>query len=198
MRTKPNDRMCRTLPALWRRTEGAVAIEAAIIVPFLLVILVTLVDMVRYFETATRMDRVATTAADLITRGTVLYDRTDFKAPENSQDLAMFFLAANQTAQPDDLAGRGRVIVTSVTLNSSGPVTNWQRTGPYGLAATSRLGTLPDLPDADSYIITEVFYTFRPIILDALRILPAAQTVIYRRAIYQPRLATLTSLTAAK
>ncbi|MEK0082824.1 TadE/TadG family type IV pilus assembly protein [Benzoatithermus flavus] len=174
--------------------DGAVAIEAALLVPFLLVAMVVLIDTVRYIRTTARMDRVAATTADLIARNDRLIDRTDFTTATRNDELGTFFLIANKVAAPSDLATRGEVIVTSITPLASGFKQNWQRTGPYGLTLSSRLGDLPPLPTGGALIVAEVFYSFDSIILQSLGVLSPSSLTIYRRAVFRPRLGALETL----
>lgn len=184
----------RRLAGLLRAREGAVAIEAALVIPFLLLAVVTLIDTVRYIDTSARMGRVAATTADLITRGEKLIARTDFTSP-GADELGMYLLIANKVAAPSDLVGRGRVYVTSVTPLASGFKQNWApQTGAYGLAVASRIGELPALPVGGAMIVVEVFYRFDPLILDTLGVLGGDGLTIYRRAVFRPRLGTLETL----
>ena len=173
--------------------RGSVSIEIAIVVPVLLMAAVGLVDLVRYLDVTIRLDRVASSVAGMVTRSTVLLDRSDFASVHDSKEIGMFLLAGNKLAEPDDLAAHGRVVLTSLTIGS-GIAVNWQRSGPYGIAATSRAQRLAPLPPAGEYVLAEVFYQFKPLILDRLGILPGVRTLIYRQAMFRPRLNTLTSL----
>lgn len=179
-----------------RGRRGSVSIEIAIVVPILLVAAIGLVDLVRFLDLTIRLDRVASSVAGMVTRSTVLLDRSDFGNVHDSKEIGMFLLAGNKLAEPDDLAAHGRIILSSLTIGT-GIAVNWQRSGPYGIAATSRAQGLAPLPPAGEYVLAEIFYQFKPIILDRLGILPGVRTTIYRQAMFRPRLNTLTSLAQA-
>jgi hypothetical protein len=187
-------RLCTRLARGLRAREGAVAIEAALLIPLLFVGLAVLVDAVRYVRAAARMDRVAAQTADLVARSEKVVDRVDFNAPTGTDELGMFFLVANKVAAPSNLAGHGQVIVTSITPNAGGFTQNWQRTGPYALTEPSRIASLPPLPTGGALIVAEVFYDFDSLILDTLGILSPTTLRLYRRAVFRPRLGTLETL----
>ena len=177
--------------------RGVVAIEVALWLPALILVAVGLLDIVRYIEATTRMDRAAASVADLIARNSEIRDQTDFAAPSSASDLGSFLLVGNELAKPDSLIDDGRIIITSITTAAAGFAINWQRTGLYGLDTESSLKTLPDLPTGTSFVVAEVFFRFDPILAWWTKLLPGGDTIIYRRAIYRPRLAALTSLRPA-
>lgn len=181
-------------PPFVRDRRGNVTIEAAIILPVMLTMLVLGADLARYLDTVARMDRVAATVADLVARSETVIDRTDFTAPVANNDLATFFRAGNEAAHPNDLAGRGRVWVSVVRPGEAGGFElMWQRTGPYQLEALSRLESLPELPTNGNFVVAEVIFAYEPLILDTLGV-DAFTPVVYRRAIFRPRLTALAAL----
>lgn len=175
-----------------RDRRGSITIEAAIIIPVVIFVLTLGVDITRYIEASARMHRAAAVAADLTARNETVRDNVDFNAAFANNDLAAFFTAANEVARPDDLVGRGRVFIG--VFDPSTGARLWQRTGPYSLEATSRVDTLPPLPEHGSIVIAEVFLDFEPMLLGAADFVGLADLVIYRRAFFRPRLAALTSL----
>jgi hypothetical protein len=188
--------LARRLRALDGDRRGNVTIEAAILLPVLLSMLALGADAVRYLDTLARMERVAATTADLVARNETVVDRTDFAAPVANNDLATFLLAANEVAYPDDLDADGRVWVSAVRPGEGGGYTLlWRRTGPYELDAASRLDTLAELPTNGTFVVAEVIFAYDPWILDTLSA-GAFDPVIYRRAIFRPRIAALAELEA--
>ncbi len=185
----------RRRPPLLADRAGNVTIEAAIVLPFVLLLLVIGADVVRYLDTGARIDRAAAIAADLVARSESVVDRTDFDAPIANNDLATFLSAANEVAHPHDLETKGRVYVSAVRPGEGGGFTLlWRRTGPYGLDAESRLDEgLPPLPTNGNFVVAEVVYAYEPFILDTLG-LEGFTPIIYRRAIFRPRLAALAAL----
>jgi hypothetical protein len=188
----PRPRRC--CPPLRRDRRGNVTIEAAIILPVLLTMLVLGADLARYLSTVARMDRVAAAVADLVARSETVIDRTDFTAPVANNDLATFLRAGNEAAHPNDLAARGRVWVSVVRPGEGGGFElMWRRSGPYQLEALSRLDSLPDLPANGNFVVAEVIFAYEPLILDTLGI-DGFTPVVYRRAIFRPRLTALAAL----
>jgi Flp pilus assembly protein TadG len=179
---------------IWRHNRGAVAIEAAIIIPLLLIAIVAVIDTVRFIGTATRLDQAAAIAADLAARSETLVDQVDFAQPTANNALAMFFLSANQVALPSNLASDGQVILSAIQPTVGGYQLLWQRSGPYALAMQSRLSSLPQLPTSGTHVVAEVFFRFRPAILESLGVLSAAEATLYRRAVFRVRKTALTVL----
>jgi hypothetical protein len=177
--------------------RGNVTIEAAILLPVILVMLVLAADVVRYLDTTARMQRVAATTADLVARSETVTDHTDFEHPLANNDLATFLRVANEIAHPDDLAARGRVWVSAVKPGSGGGFDlRWQATSSsYGLVADSRLAALPPLPANGNVVVAEVIFDYEPLIMDTLG-LERFTSKIYQRAFYRPRLSALDELEA--
>jgi hypothetical protein len=180
-----------------RDNRGAVAIEAVIIVPILLIAILAVIDTVRFITTATRLDLVAATAADLTARSETVADQVNFAAVGANNELAMFFYSANQVGLPNDIPADGQVIISAIQPTMGGHTLLWQRSGPYGLSMPSRLNDLPQLPTTGTHVVAEVFYRFRPAILETLGVLGAADSILYRRAVFRPRKAALTALVPA-
>ncbi len=176
--------------------RASITLEAAVAFPVVVIMLILTADTVRYLETLARMDRVAAVVADLTARNETVVDRVDFHAPEANNDLAMFMRAGHEVAHPDDLPGRGRIYISSVAPKAGGHTELWQRTGPYVLEADSRLDELPQLPTNGNFIVAEVIYDFSPMLMDAVGFGEIVPLVMYRRAIFRPRLNALESLEA--
>lgn len=172
--------------------HGSITVEAAIVIPVVILILVLGLDVVRYVETSSRMHRAVAVAADLAARNETVRDNVDFNATFANNDLAAFFTAANEVAWPNDLVARGRVYIGVFEPATGAEL--WQRTGPYQLAAESRVASLPPLPSNGTVVVAEVFYDFEPMLLDAAGFAGLADFVIYRRAFFRPRLTALAAL----
>lgn len=182
---------------LLRSREASVAVEAAVIIPLLMLGIAVVIDTVRFIGTAARLDRVAATAADLTARSDVVIDQVNFNNLGANNELAMFFFSANQVGLPDDIAADGQVILSGIQPTAGGYTLLWQRSGPYGLNMPSRLGELPQLPTTGTHVVAEAFYRFRPVVLETLNILSAAELVLYHRAVFRPRRTALTALEPA-
>ena len=167
--------------------KGNVAVEFALALPVLIFMLLASAELGRFVILHQKLDRVAVTISDLVSRAETI----------SESDLNDIFMAAVQVAEPFDLGGLGRVVVSSV-INSDGtaPIVAWQRAGGGTYAATSQVGSeggpasLPDgfvVRQGETAIISEVFFDFTPFLSELI----VAPQVLYRRAHHRPRLGTL-------
>ena len=170
---------------------GAIMIEMAFAMPVLLSLLLGGVEIARYVLLHQKLDRVASSIADLVSQSETIA----------VTDLQNIFDAARYVAKPFELAAEGTVVVSSVTnpLGSAGPTINWQRNGAGTATASSRVGTeggaatLPDgfaLADGQTIIVAEVFYDYQPWILGDV----TSPSQLYQRAFFRPRYGGLTML----
>ena len=149
-------------------------------------------EMARFVLLHQKLDRVATTISDLVSRAETITE----------SQIADIFTAAGQVAEPFDLAGLGVVIVSSVTnADGTGAVIAWQRSGGGTYSAVSELGVEgdePNLPagfevrEGETAIISEVFYDFSPFLSELI----VEPQVIHRSAHHRPRLGTLEEIDA--
>jgi Flp pilus assembly protein TadG len=173
--------------AIARCSAGNVAVEFALAVPVLLLLMLGSAEMARFVLLHQKMDRVATTISDLVARADTI----------SESQINDIFTAADQVAQPFDLADLGVVIVSSITNpDGNGPTIAWQRSGGGTYAATSHLGAEGDTPslppdfevrEGETAIISEVYYDFTPFLSEMI----VEPQVIYRSAHNRPRLGTL-------
>lgn len=172
------------------RDEGNVAVEFALALPVLLLLLLASAELGRYVLLNQKIDRVAVTMSDLVARvETISEDQLD--------DI---FDAAAHVAEPFDLGGRGRVVISSVTNDDGeGATIAWQRAGGGSFLTASEVGTegaAADLPDdfavreGETAIVSEVFFNFEPFLSEMI----VSPRVIYRRAHHRPRLGTLDTI----
>jgi Flp pilus assembly protein TadG len=171
---------------------GNVAVEFALSVPVILMMMLGSVEMARFVILHQKMDRVATTMSDLVSRAETITE----------SQISDIFTAAGQVAEPFDLASLGVVIVSSVTnADGTGATIAWQRSGGGSYSAVSDLGVEgdePDLPDGfevregETAIIAEVFYDFTPFLSELI----VEPQVIHRSAHHRPRLGTLEEIDA--
>jgi Flp pilus assembly protein TadG len=182
----------RRCAALLRCPAGNVAVEFALAVPVLLFLMLGSAEMGRFVLLNQKMDRVATTVSDLVSRAESI----------NESQVSDILIAADEVAQPFDIADLGVVIVTSVTnTDGSGPVIAWQRSGGGSYVAASKLGAegdTPDLPDdfvvrqGETAIISEVYYDFAPFLSEMI----VRPQVVYRSSRHRPRIGTLDTVDA--
>lgn len=178
--------------------RGIAALEMALIAPILLLLITATVDLVRFANTVLTLNRAAANVSDIATQfDTLRAGMTVVKGNE----VGVLFLAAAEVARPLDLMTSGSVIVTSVANMGVGSRVMWQQR--VGTAA-SRVGVpggIPALPagfvqdSGDNAIFTEIVFPFTPYLLSGPWLgAGGGVTVLYARAVYQPRLGTLTSL----
>jgi Flp pilus assembly protein TadG len=180
----------RAWSALVRCAAGNVAVEFALAVPVLLFLMMGSAEMARFVLLHQKLDRVATTVSDLVSRAETI----------SESQVVDIFTAVDQVAEPFDFTDLGVVIVSSITnTDGTGPVIAWQRSGGGAYSATSALGAegaTPVLPsdfvvrEGETAIISEVYYDFTPF-LSSLIVEPQ---VIYRTARNRPRLGTLDTI----
>ena len=171
---------------------GNVAVEFALAVPVLLFLMLGSAEMGRFVLLNQKMDRVATTVSDLVSRAETI----------SESQIADILTAADEVADPFDLADLGVVIVTSITnTDGSGPVIAWQRSGAGTYSAASKLGAEGDTPalppdflvrEGETAIVSEVYYDFAPFLSEMI----VEPQVVYRSSRHRPRLGTLETVGA--
>lgn len=175
-----------------RNARANVAVEFALTLPVLLLMFLASAELGRFVLLHQKVDRVAVTISDLVARAETIRE----------SELDDIFNAAAQVAEPFDLGGRGRVVVSSViNADGEGATIAWQRTGAGSFSVTSNIGTegtaatLPadfDVREGETAIISEVFFDFEPFLSSLI----VAPQVLYRRAHHRPRLGTLDTIEA--
>ncbi len=170
-----------------RQEKGSMFAEIAFALPMLVMVLFGTVEMSRYVLVNMKVDRVANTMADLVSR-----------APQITQtDVNDYFFAVEHVLRPFKMEEDGTVIISSITgEDSTNARIQWQRQGAGTLAASSHIGqdgqlaTLPGdftLKQGENVILVEVYYNFEPFVAGDIR----AATQIYRHAVFRPRINNL-------
>ena len=188
------NRMIKTLTSKMRKLrfavheKGTVAMEFALSLPIWITILLGSTDVAYLMILSQRVDRIAYSVTDIVTQSETV----------TKNDLDNIFLAAGQLMEPFTFGPDGVVIVSSLFKPSGLPQKiSWQYAGGGTLARTSKIGivgqtpTMPNglvLNDNENVIITEVYYAFKPMFINA-GILSAED--LYRVAVYKPRLSPL-------
>jgi Flp pilus assembly protein TadG len=173
-----------------RARRGIAAVEFALTLPVMMVLLLGAADGTYYLLICERADRIAYTVTDIVTQNETV-------TIANLKDILM---GAEQLMEPFNFGTQGVVVISSVYQPTSGSsVIKWQYTGGGTLSKTSKVGssggtaTLPNglaLNANDNVIVTEVYYSFTPLFAPS-ELFPAK--VIYRAAVYKPRLSALTT-----
>jgi TadE-like protein len=179
--------------------RGVAAVEFALLMPVLILLLVGMVDMTRYVSTVLKLERVSTGTADV---GTQYNQLRDGMTVVKGDEIGILFLAAEQIAKPLDLKQYGAVVITCVSDQGNGPKVMWQRRSGR-TDAVSEIGTaggltLPSgfsLRYGNSVLFVEVFYIVHPYLFSIGWLTPDDKSVDLRSvAVYRPRFGTLTSL----
>lgn len=175
-------------PSRDKKRSGIAALEFALTLPIWLLFFLGGTDVAYMMLLSQRIDRIAYSVTDIATQSEML----------SQSDIDTIFLAARQLMNPFPFETEGVVILTAVEKPTGQPtVVAWQESGGGGLSRESLVGqrgqvpTLPagiEIGDNQCIIITEVFYAFEPLFINA-GILSADD--IYRVAVYKPRLSPL-------
>lgn len=180
----------RATVRLSRDRRGAAAVEFALMMPMLLILVLGCVEIAQYVLLHQKLQRSATTVADLMTRN----------ATWEAADVADMFEAVAHVATPFDMAANGVVIMTGMTGRPDGNIElGWQRRGAGALSAGSAIGgqgaviAPPDgltLAAGQTVVAAEVHFDYDPIFLSMLdRAEP-----LYYRIYFRPRRGGLASL----
>ncbi|MBL8660754.1 MAG: pilus assembly protein [Rhodospirillales bacterium] len=181
-----------TVPSLARQIahdrRGNLTIEFALALPLLLVLLLTGIEFTRYVLVNQKVERTSASLADLVAQSTVM--------TEDGMDN--LFEAAKYTMEPFDVAGQGRLIVTSVAASGGPARIKWQRA--YGTTANSSefgvQGAVARLPaglvvrDGDNVILCEAFFRYEPMIYQGI----IEESTIRRYAAFRPRYGSLETI----
>jgi Flp pilus assembly protein TadG len=182
----------RFLRALGRDRRGTLAVEAAMAVPVLAVLLLGGIEITRFVLLNQKLERTSATVADLVSRSEKLY----------AAELPTVFMAAGFTFDPFDLADDGRVIVSSIYKTSGTPArVVWQRA--YGAGSGSSTfgvqGANAVLPagfivrDGENVIVSETFFDFVPLFTGDMFGVLEART-LSTHSLMRPRFGPLTVL----
>lgn len=171
---------------------GNVAVEFALTLPVLMLLMLGSAEMARFVILHQKVDRVAVSTSDLVARAETI----------NETELGDIFAATEFVAKPFDLPGLGVVIVSAITNDDgSGARVAWQRSGGGSASHTSQIGTQGgaatlfddfEVREGETAIIAEVFYDFEPFLSELI----VEPQTLYRRAHHRPRLGTLEEIGA--
>lgn len=179
----------RLFQALGADRRGALTVEVAFAMLVLSGLLMSGIEITRYVLLNQKIERASSSVADLVARAEVLAEA----------DLADIFVASNFVVQPFDIAGQGRVIISSISVSGGAPAeVNWQRSfgagsGSSTFGSEDGAATLPSgfsLNNGESAIAVEAFYDFVPMFAPET----IAATQIYRYSVLRPRFGSLTSV----
>lgn len=180
----------RLFRILARDRRGSLAVEVAMSIPIMVSLLLGGVEITRYVLLNQKVERASATMADLVSQAEKL----------SEEDLANLFIATRYTVEPFDLAGKGRVIISSIAKSSSDADVRvvWQRafgsgSGSSSFGAEGGAAVLPagfTVRDGENIIVGEAFFDFVPVLGDDV----LGNTTLHSHAVMRPRFGSLTTL----
>lgn len=149
-----------------REDRGSAFIELGMAMTVLMILILGGAEIARFVLLQQKLDRIAMTMGDLVSRGQVLTET----------EVNNIFAAVTHLAEPFEFGASGVVVLTSVSRDGSAdPEIVWQRTGAGELSVASDIGAegeAPDLPanftvgENETVFAAEVFYDFEPFLTD--------------------------------
>ncbi|HSO42487.1 MAG TPA: hypothetical protein VLR47_06565 [Rhodospirillales bacterium] len=132
-----------------------------------------------------KVERTSASLADLVAQSAVVTEG----------GMNNLFQAAKFVMDPFDLAGAGRLIVTSVAASGGPARIKWQRSygagsgsstfGPEGAVATLPNGLI--VRDGENVILCEAFFRYEPMVFTEI----IKETTVHRFAVFRPRYGSL-------
>jgi Flp pilus assembly protein TadG len=190
---------------LIRDTRGTVALETALLLPVLLLLMVGSWETYAYMRAVNIIDRTAAIVADTVARKSRLYDDSSASDGDN---LGAYYQAALEIAQPLDLTDGGTVILSALHNDGTATTLAWQRRAPYssdshaskitGPVVTTKDGVPLVLQTGETVIVAEVFLTYQPFLWSrAVWADAPLQVVLYHRAVFLSRYGGIDTLQTA-
>lgn len=183
--------------AFRNRSDGNIAVETALVTPFVLLALFGAVDIIRYLQVQDSIVRAVSVTADAIGRQNGL----------SNSEVTAFLSHAAGTIDPDSASGSATITVAAIHKDGDNAAeVTWRRSQDAGAeeytGACETTGiaggtaTLPDgfsLFDDDTVVVAEACYTFAPAFLISRAIfnLDFVPLDIYGRAFAASRFSTL-------
>lgn len=169
--------------------RGIAAVEFALSLPFLILLFFGTFELFRSILINQKLEKLSYTVSDVVAQQSSI----------TQSQLAQIMTAASEVMDPFPFGTNGVVIVSSVyKQGTSPPVVKWQYKGGGSLNRNSMVGpvnadaTLQNgltLNDKDNIIVSEVFYSYGPLLGDAIM----SDTEAYKTAVFKPRLGVLTT-----
>ncbi|TAN27926.1 MAG: hypothetical protein EPN31_09630 [Castellaniella sp.] len=197
-----------------RARRGVAALEAVIVLPLMVFIIIGGVEMYLYTRVMAVMDRVAFTLANSISIQTSLTDDSNCTSPDHICTYGVLVPTLLMPLAPKNAAVIISVYATNTPFNGgppsawtniSSPNHGWTKIVYQGASAatpTSQISaaTLPtsiisrNLQTADTVIVVEVFYKYQPFAFSGAFFKLFFNPQQYSRALIRPRYADLCRL----
>ena len=175
--------------------RGVAAVEFALLVPFVTLVMLAGADLSLFMRTVMRMDQTSTVLAETVTQYQNLYD----------SDFTTLFNASQTIAGTTPVTGLfGATIISGIVSSGGKQTIAWQKIS-SSATFTSLIGVaggapvLPNryvLPSGGTLIAVEVFTTASTWVLSARLMGGPGNTSIRSYALFQPRLGSLSQVTA--
>ncbi|WP_331255690.1 TadE/TadG family type IV pilus assembly protein [Candidatus Bealeia paramacronuclearis] len=170
------------------KDEGIAALEFALILPILILILFGTFEISRYAYLYQK-----------IQQGTVGINQITGMNQLRVCDLQSLLNNAGMFFQPFDINANGSIIATGVSNNGTKTLVTWQQFSPKAatsaiglVGATAKLPTGFTIASGDSAIFVEVFYTYTPL----FNTIFTGPQQVYRMAVTKPRTGSAATLAA--
>jgi Flp pilus assembly protein TadG len=184
--------ICDAARRLTADRRGIAAVEFALLLPFLLILLIGMSETVTALNTDRKVSQVASSAADLVAQAESI----------STSEIADIMVAAEQIMLPYSDTSLD-VIIASVTFDDEGePKVDWSRnksgSAPWGAGTTPPI----DIPESisvagNSLVVGKSSYTYVPLFASMLQnIFPRATSMEFGDTYFlKPRLTTTVTLT---
>lgn len=170
--------------------RAVAAVEFALVAPTVVILFCGGSELAFFLHAHYQTAQAASTVADVITRYETL----------TSDNIDALLSVSSQVVGDTEFEANGEIILSSISRSSGGtPTVVWQCTGGGEYEGESLIGkagktaTIPTnliLADDDNVIIAEVYFDYPSI----FGWLPSSVTPIYKKAIFRPRLGSLTTV----
>jgi Flp pilus assembly protein TadG len=146
--------------------RGATAIEFALVLPIVLLLLLGCFEVPRFVLVFQRLARTSSGVADLVAQA---------DEPLTTNQMADIFTAAKIMMQPYDIVANGRIYVSSINNPSgAGVKITWQKNNAGSVGTASKLGAQGTNPTAkipaalvplsnEEVLAAEVYFNYTPV-----------------------------------
>lgn len=193
---------------LWKSNQGAAGVEAAILIPVLVFLIIGFIEVYQYYRAAALMDRTAFNLASGISIQRDLYDKNQCT---KSDDICTYNAIAKDLMQPLDFEKNGHATfsVYAATEPNKNSVVQWEKTPKWQKKyrgsnqsinrpeAGTNLDTaqFPPANQGDTVIAVELFYDYEPFAISSVfwNAL-GGEKRLYSRAFFRPRFSDVREL----